>query len=78
MPTVLIIGPYRFFFYSGDRGELPHIHVEREQKVAKFWIIPVMLENSGQFTRKELSDLFKLVVENQELFNKKWNEYFNY
>ena len=26
MPTVLRHGPYRFFFYSGDRDEPPHVH----------------------------------------------------
>jgi hypothetical protein len=31
MPIVLRIGPYRFFFYAGDRPEPPHIHVERER-----------------------------------------------
>ena len=48
MPTVLRIGgPYRFFFFAGDRGELPHIHVEREDKLAKFWLDPVRLQSSG-------------------------------
>jgi hypothetical protein len=28
MPTVLRIGPYRFFFYSNEGHEPPHIHVE--------------------------------------------------
>ena len=41
MPTVLRVGPYRFFFYSGDGGEPPHIHVERDQYVAKVWLDPV-------------------------------------
>jgi hypothetical protein len=43
MPTVLRVGPYRFFFYAGDRNELPHIHVERDQETAKFWLQPVRL-----------------------------------
>ncbi len=30
MPTIPMPGPYRFFFYSGDRDEPPHVHVERE------------------------------------------------
>jgi len=38
MPTVLRAGPYRFFFYSVDRGEPVHVHVERETKRAKFWL----------------------------------------
>lgn len=36
MPTVFRSGPYRFFFYAGDRDEPHHIHVERDDKVAKF------------------------------------------
>jgi hypothetical protein len=41
MPTVLRSGPYRFFFYAGDRDEPPHVHVEREANRAKLWLEPV-------------------------------------
>ncbi|MED6327357.1 MAG: DUF4160 domain-containing protein [Verrucomicrobiota bacterium] len=41
MPTVLRVGPYRFFFYAGDAGEPEHIHVERDDCVVKFWLLPV-------------------------------------
>ena len=77
MPTVKIIGPYRFFFYSGDRDEPPHIHVERDNHTAKFWLQPVRLQNSGRFKRKELNQIQKLVEENQTLFLEEWNEYFS-
>ena len=36
MPTVLRIGPYRFFFYSYDLGERMHIHVISGRNEAKF------------------------------------------
>ena len=77
MPTVLRIGPYRFFFYASDRAEPPHIHVERDDHKAKFWLDPVRLQNSGGFGRQEINRLQKLVEENRELFLSKWNEYFN-
>jgi hypothetical protein len=38
MPTVLRVGAYRFFFYASDRDEPEHIHVEREDSIAKFWL----------------------------------------
>jgi uncharacterized protein DUF4160 len=41
MPTVLRFPSYRFFFYAGDREEPPHVHVEREDRLAKFWLEPV-------------------------------------
>jgi hypothetical protein len=49
MPTVLRIGPYRLFFYAGDRDEPEHVHVERDDRVAKFWLDPVRLQRSGGF-----------------------------
>ncbi|MGK5094344.1 DUF4160 domain-containing protein [Deltaproteobacteria bacterium TL4] len=60
MPTILRIGPYRFFFYSGDGGEPIHVHVEREDQIAKFWIVPVRLHSSGGFSRKEISNIDKI------------------
>jgi len=36
MPTVLRVSGFRFFFYSLEGSEPPHIHVERGDSVAKF------------------------------------------
>lgn len=77
MPTVLRIGPYRFFFYAGDRNEPVHVHVEREKHKAKFWLDPVRLAQSGGFRSHELNRLQRLVQENERLFLEKWDEYFN-
>jgi len=77
MPTVLRLGPYRFFFYAGDRDEPPHIHVERDNNKAKFWLEPVRLQNSGGFSRSEINRIQKAVEENQEDLLRSWNEYFN-
>lgn len=76
MPTVLRIGPYRFYFYSSDGLEPIHVHVEREGKVAKYWVSPARLARSGRFSRAELIDLQKLVEENREEIERRWNEYF--
>jgi len=76
MPTVLVIGPYRFFFVSLDCGEPPHIHVQREKFVAKFWLDPVQLEKSGGFKAQELNHIGKLVQENHSYFLERWYEYF--
>lgn len=77
MPTVLRNGPYRLFFYAGDSDEPPHIHVERDKNIAKFWLDPVRLQNSGGFNRTELNRIQKLVDENREELLRSWNEYFN-
>jgi hypothetical protein len=76
MPTVLKVGPYRFFFYAGDRDEPPHIHIEREDKVAKFWLDPIRLQESGGFSRPEIGRLHKLMIEHQDSLLEAWDEYF--
>src|SRR3954447_25337166 len=58
MPTVLRSGPFRFFFfYAGDGGESPHVHVERDDCEAKFWLDPVRLERSRGFARRGITDI---------------------
>jgi len=76
MPTVLQHGPYRFFFYSSDRHEPPHVHAECDEKRAKFWLSPVRLSDSGGFNRAEINRLRSLVVENESTFLRAWNEFF--
>jgi len=76
MPTVLRVGPYRLYFYSSDRGEPPHVHVEREVKQAKFWLRPVRLQESGGFSRTEINRLQALVEDRQQRLLRAWDEFF--
>ena len=76
MPTVLRRGPYRFFFYSADFAEPPHVHVERNSNEAKFWLDPVRLEDNKGFGRRELNRIRKLVAENCDDLLRSWNEFF--
>ncbi len=76
MPTVLRTGPYRFFFVSHDRGEPAHVHVRRENNVAKYWLDPVALADSGGFGRAELNRIAILTSENRNFFLEQWNEFF--
>jgi hypothetical protein len=78
MPTVRRQGPYRFYFYAGDRDEPPHIHVERDDAEAKFWLEPVRLARSHNFSAKELSTIERSVNDERQFFLDKWNEYFDH
>ena len=77
MPTILRQGPYRLFFYSGDGDDPMHVHVERDDHVAKFWLDPVRLEKSGGFRRPELARVADMIEEHQAGIIEAWNEYFN-
>lgn len=77
MPTVLKVQGYRFFFFSQEGNEPPHIHVEHGDKVAKYWLNPTNLASSYGFRSHELSKMRMLVNEHNELFLEKWDEYFS-
>ena len=77
MPTVLRSGPYRFFFYSADGAEPPHVHVERDDKTAKFWLNPVRLQDSGGFSRVEILRVSDIVEQNLETLLRSWNDFFS-
>jgi len=66
MPTILRIGPYRFFFFSEERGEPVHVHVIREQTEAKFWLSPtVRVAVDEGFAQHELRKIERLVEANR-------------
>jgi hypothetical protein len=73
MPTVLRTGPYRFYFYSHEPDEPPHVHVDREDLSTKFWLQPVALARNFGFSPKELRRLQKLVAEHQAAFLEAWH-----
>ncbi len=77
MPTIRILGPYRIYFYSHDIvNEPPHVHVDREDGSAKFWINPVALARNLGFSPKELRTIERIVRAHQQEFLEAWNEYF--
>ena len=77
MPTVFRnLKGYRFFFFSLDRGEPIHIHVEKDNKHVKFWLSPLELAKSRNFRSHELSEIRKLIVNNIEDIRRKWYEHF--
>jgi len=76
MPTVLRVGSYRFYFYSHEPNEPPHVHIDRDNSTAKFWLEPVSLANNIGFNAKELRKLQVIVQGNQEILLENWNGYF--
>lgn len=76
MPTVLRSGPYRFYFYSHEPGEAPHVHVDRDDLRAKFWLEPVELVRAGEFPPRKLREIQRIIEDNQEALLETWHGYF--
>jgi hypothetical protein len=77
MPVALRVKGYRFFFFSLEGEEPPHIHVEQAERFAKFWLKPVSLVKSRGFRSGELSEIQKIIEENRDALLEKWNEHFS-
>lgn len=76
MPTVLRVRGYRFFFFSNEGRESPHIHLESAGNYAKFWLRPVELVRSVGYNPAELTRLRRLVEAHQRFLLERWHDYF--
>ncbi len=76
MPTVLRVGRFRFYFFSNERQEPPHIHVKTAENEAKFWLDPVGMAFNYGFRGHELGEIDLLVRQHRARFLEAWNEHF--
>ncbi len=77
MPTVLRIGPYRFFFYADERQEPPHIHIVAAEKEAKYWLLPLQRAWNDGFRSGELKEIEAIMAGNLNLLLEAWNDFFS-
>lgn len=77
VPTVARLGPYRFFFFSDETLEPPHVHVQSGDALAKFWLDPVALSSSRGFAAHELRRIRSTIEERRVEFEDAWNEFFS-
>lgn len=76
MPTVLRIHGHRFFFYSNEGNEPPHIHVQKAEKYAKFWLQPIRIAESIGYTSKELHHVQEIITEHLQFLLEAWHDHF--
>lgn len=76
MPTVLRSGPYRVYFFSHEPNEPLHVHVDRDDRSAKFWLDPVALALNLGFRSHELGRIRRILVEHEADLVEAWHEHF--
>jgi hypothetical protein len=76
VPTIARIGPYRFFFFSDEGREPPHVHVESGDGAAKFWLGPVRLARTANLGWRDLSRMRALVIQHEAWFRASWRTHF--
>lgn len=76
MPTIFVWNHYRFYFFSNEGLEPPHVHIDKGSGTAKFWLSPVKLASSARFRDNELIMLEKQVRKERDMLLKAWYDYF--
>ena len=76
MPTLLRWKGYRFFFYSADGWEPPHVHVVKDGREAKIWLRDMTVAVNLGFPARDLNEIIGATRENRDAFLEAWNDYF--
>jgi hypothetical protein len=76
VPTVLRWNGYRFYFFSNEGNEPPHIHIDKGENTVKYWLEPVGLARNIGFSERELRVLEEKVRSEQNVFVEAWHGYF--
>jgi len=58
-----------------DLIEPPHVHIDREDLSAKFWLSPVSLSRNLGFRPHELRAIERLLTENEAVLLAAWQEH---
>jgi hypothetical protein len=77
VPTVLRSGGFRFYFYSPEPNEPPHVHVDRAEATMKAWLEPVEVAKSRGFRAREIGGIVALVEKHRAELLEAWHEYFS-
>ncbi len=76
MPTILRLDGFRFYFYSHEPNEPPHVHVDKAGCSAKVWLEPVALATNAGFSAAEIGTLLKIVRARRFEFMEAWHGFF--
>ncbi len=79
MPVIFRHRGFRIFFYSneGNPREPLHVHVQRGEALAKFWLDPeVTVAESYGLNGSELSELIDIIEKNRSIIEDAWHEFF--
>ena len=76
MPTILRVGGFRFYFYSHEPNEPPHVHIDKDVATAKEWLHDATVARSIGFSAQGLGKIQQMVRSHQSSLKEAWNAFF--
>ena len=76
MPTILVKDGFRFFFYSHEGNEPPHIHIIGKGGEMKVWLSNLVISKVYNLSPKEQRIILEIMSANAELFKKEWENFY--
>ena len=72
--TVKTINGYKFTMYWNE-GRKPHVHVEKSNKYAEFWLTPtISVKSNGTMKEHERTKAIKAIEPNRQTFMRQFEE----
>jgi hypothetical protein len=76
-PAHWCVAGTRFYFYSHEPNEPPHIHVDRGEATIKVWLDSLDIIKNRGFRAHEIRGIITMVAEHRATFLEKWHEHFS-
>lgn len=76
MPTLLRVEGFRFYFYSHEPNEPPHVHVDKGGASAKIWLEDIAVARNMGYRARDLARVLAIVQEHRAMMLESWNGYF--
>ena len=76
MPTVLRLNGFRFYFFSHEHNEPPHIHIDKGDATMKVWLDSLEVAKSRGFRAHEIGGIVSMVEQHRARFQEAWDEHF--
>ena len=76
MPTILRWRGRRFYFYSSDEDEPPHVHVDH-RRAHMVWLDTLKVAYNDGYPMHEVTTILDIVDQNRERPLEAWREHFD-
>ncbi|HVY33987.1 MAG TPA: DUF4160 domain-containing protein [Caulobacteraceae bacterium] len=76
MPNVFWWNGHRFYFFSNERDEPPHVHVDKGGANTKIWLEDCTVALNRGFKSSEIKLITDKVDEQRLVILEKWHDHF--